>query len=1355
MRNPPGAATSPPSDISNAVLLVNPSHAHEFEQAFWQNFVDQSRAQGWRVVDLNFRKVPPPSGAESFIYPARLRDLSRRLASFSTMPLPPWASDDQIDLQVDWELRRWELNEYDASIRRGCVALCAFIDHVIRRLNPIAIITTNKIDHSNRFAYLAAQHYGISYRLAERSPLDTYLFERTGMFAESGRNDALKAIRAAQDDISSADRLAVAAELNRGILASPYGFRESEATPERKAPQRGDRPLFFMPLDNLLWTGWAQPAHPQGEIDYPVLRDPEAALKLIHRTVKALGGDLLIKPHPACREWPRIQQAAPELRFTEGDLDRLCDAAAVIVTFLTKVSYLGLAKGKPVVSFGTGLLDGLDITYEARSATDLRPTLEAALARDEIEQRVARFLDCLPDLAGTFFASGAEAARTLEGELADANVRAGRDVTTDEIRGLMTGTPTATPGGGTPRRGSRIAPTTVIFDVSRLLNERLERTGISRYARNVARGLVNGADGRWDVRFSVVPGPSTFGAHYERVRQELGRDITPLRAAIAAAESEHRPYLYHTPLGPLPPPDRFASGQRVITVHDILHLTMPIYDPAGHITPRVVGSIDLRRDATIFDSNYSMQEFKEAVGDEAELRKVIYLAADQAFDGPDPGALRPAVRTWLGEARYITFLCQADLRKEVGRMVRVASSWAGGDRGERRVVAVGAIDGLASFEAEIAAVPAALRDRFMFLSAPDDRELAALHSTAVAHLYLSKGEGFGLPPLESMRAGCPPIMLGNTSLGEVFKGWPLTLASDAGDDVIVGLLETLANDVAYDERLREAARTFSSAFSWDRHLDELTEFYEAVLDRPSNAVSHRDGSAPDQSGMPAPSGAEIDASQPGYLLVDDPQPRAGAGPIGRRRRTRARSLNRGVGIARRTLADLWRGRAWIAPALGWVATFAVLGFVPALASIQLPIWIVAGISALLFAGAYVVTRVHRSVKKLVRVTARLRRGRAAAKRRANQMARTLAQFDGAVRRLSEQRAELTTQVSSLQRTTYQREQALRAAIQQASATVEATGASLATRIDDVDRRLVEGGDAAAATGVALATRFDDVDRRLVEIGDAAATQSDDLRRLRERIATGERQIGDLRYPDASRCLVFFGHHKCASRFFRFEVFAQIAEMTGARVRRYVIREPPFHYSRMDDLDLMNIDFSDLGIATRDVVLFANATERSLKRITRAASDWRGVRAIRDPRQVLVSDYFHHRGDHPTEPNWVWDTLVRDQPLLRELPEEEGLLHELDHISREVIETQILARLDDPRILTIKVEDLSNDPRGSLTSIAQFLKVPDIAGIDLSRRYAGPDSGPWQEHLTPKIRKVFKKRYGQALIDLGYERDLDW
>ena len=866
---------TPIRERSNVVLLVNPSHLHPFEQGFLGGLRGGGGGPGWSAVDLNFRKVPAFPGIDILVHPARLRDLARRLAAFHAGRLPAWASDDLIDLQVDWEMRRWDLDERDPELRRGCEALCHFIDHVIRELNPLARLH----DQQDRPPELV--------RVPRRTPLrhripicgalpPRHVHRRAGGDVRRIRS-CYEFLRSAAGPADAVGERTEGEHIRRAILESPYGFRTGEASRSDIPARRPGAPLFVLPLDNLLWTGWSQLAHPQGDVDYPVFRDPEAALSAVHQAVAALGGELLVKPHPSCREWPGISRRLPELQFTDADLDVLCDAGDVIVTFLTKVSYLGLAKGKPVVSFGTGLLDGLGVTYEVSAPSELPGVLGAALRRDGLEEKVGRFTGLLPTLASSFVGSGRDAAHTLASELATAGIQPASKVTSAEVlRAVAPPAPVAGPARGGPRPGA----TPVIFDVTRLLNARIERSGISRYAMSVAKGLAANRIPGIEVSFAAALGPHIAAEHHDKVRRALGRDIAPLGDVLTAAASAAHPSIFHTPIGPFPPRNRLSSVRRVITIHDVLHLTMPIYDPVGLITPKIVESIDLQNDATIFDSRHSMEQFEQVMGASAALKTVIHLAADEAFSRPVPGDLPDPIRSWLRDSEYATFMCQVDPRKELPRMVRIAAEWAGDGANDRKVVVVGQASAQAAFEAELAPLPEDRRHRFLFQAAPDDRELAALYMGATAHLYLSSGEEFGLPPLEAMSAGCPAIVLSNSSLGEVFGGWRFALPADADDAAIVASLEKLSGARGNREQVRDEARKFAARYSWDRHLAELAALYDLVIPRPSNGASPRtrDTRTMSAAGTVATPGADSGGAQP---PAQPPAPRPAQPPAPR------------------------------------------------------------------------------------------------------------------------------------------------------------------------------------------------------------------------------------------------------------------------------------------------------------------------------------------------------------------------------------------------------------------------------------------------------------------------------------------
>jgi hypothetical protein len=235
--------------------------------------------------------------------------------------------------------------------------------------------------------------------------------------------------------------------------------------------------------------------------------------------------------------------------------------------------------------------------------------------------------------------------------------------------------------------------------------------------------------------------------------------------------------------------------------------------------------------------------------------------------------------------------------------------------------------------------------------------------------------------------------------------------------------------------------------------------------------------------------------------------------------------------------------------------------------------------------------------------------------------------------------------------------------------------------------------------------------------------------------------------------VFFGHHKCASRFFRLRLFAPIAKQNRWGVLTYKIQDPPFHFGSLPDLDLYNLDFARIRDGEPLVINLTNSTASTLTMISKANPNFRGLRVIRDPRQVLISAYFHHRDNHPTESQqgWVWDKLAIDQPRLRALSIEDGILYELDNISREILEQQLFAWSDDPRVLNERLENINQDRPEFLRKLQQHLNIPKMPEVDWSRTFSDSGAGDWQTYFTPRIRRAFDDRYGDQVEKLGYPR----
>lgn len=103
-----------------------------------------------------------------------------------------------------------------------------------------------------------------------------------------------------------------------------------------------------------------------------------------------------------------------------------------------------------------------------------------------------------------------------------------------------------------------------------------------------------------------------------------------------------------------------------------------------------------------------------------------------------------------------------------------------------------------------------------------DSELANLYSHAIALVYPSIYEGFGMPPLEAMNLGCPVITTKLTSLPEVC-GDAVYYINRENDSDFQQALVTLENNKELRHTLIEKGLKQAQKFSWNRSATKFIE----------------------------------------------------------------------------------------------------------------------------------------------------------------------------------------------------------------------------------------------------------------------------------------------------------------------------------------------------------------------------------------------------------------------------------------------------------------------------------------------------------------------------------------------------
>lgn len=113
-----------------------------------------------------------------------------------------------------------------------------------------------------------------------------------------------------------------------------------------------------------------------------------------------------------------------------------------------------------------------------------------------------------------------------------------------------------------------------------------------------------------------------------------------------------------------------------------------------------------------------------------------------------------------------------------------------------------------------------IKDRVVFLGFIPDSCLPGLYRGALALLFPSLYEGFGLPVVEAMACGTPVVTSKTTSLPEV-AGDAALLVDPLNTDEITQALERIVNDAALRAELTEKGLARARQFTWDDVVDKV------------------------------------------------------------------------------------------------------------------------------------------------------------------------------------------------------------------------------------------------------------------------------------------------------------------------------------------------------------------------------------------------------------------------------------------------------------------------------------------------------------------------------------------------------
>ncbi|HET7189686.1 MAG TPA: glycosyltransferase family 1 protein [Gemmatimonadaceae bacterium] len=270
-------------------------------------------------------------------------------------------------------------------------------------------------------------------------------------------------------------------------------------------------------------------------------------------------------------------------------------------------------------------------------------------------------------------------------------------------------------------------------------------------------------------------------------------------------------------------PVRHPKG--VMVIHDMAIIDRPeYYDPMYARLFGLVWPIAVKRAVHITTpSAFSRDRICERYGVPMERVTIVPLGVAPAwFD--DGNQSQELVRAAGVDRPYVLAVGAVSARKNYTRLLE-AWALAEGRLGDIDLVVVGR-SGL-KFSNVGAGFTAPRRVRY--LPHVSDETLRALYAHAVAFLYPSLYEGFGLPLLEAMAAGTPVLTSNVTSMPEVSDGAALLVDPLSTESIADGIWR-LCTDEGLRDELRAKGRARAAACTWERSAAMTLRVLEQVAD---------------------------------------------------------------------------------------------------------------------------------------------------------------------------------------------------------------------------------------------------------------------------------------------------------------------------------------------------------------------------------------------------------------------------------------------------------------------------------------------------------------------------------------------
>jgi glycosyltransferase involved in cell wall biosynthesis len=287
--------------------------------------------------------------------------------------------------------------------------------------------------------------------------------------------------------------------------------------------------------------------------------------------------------------------------------------------------------------------------------------------------------------------------------------------------------------------------------------------------------------------------------------------------------------VFHSPFYAFPKLEAIQHTAKVLTVYDLIPIlykekfTVSIYDNFLNS----INSINPNKDYIAAISQNTKNDLCNHLAIEPERVFVTPLAAGKTFyPVQDSSAIQAALSQYaIPVAPYFLSLCTLEPRKNLAFLVASFAALIEENPSlEVNLVLVGAVGWKNQALFTSLDHYSHLKHRVILAGYIPDSDLSSIYSGALAFVYPSIYEGFGLPPLEAMQCGIPVITSNTSSLPEVVGDAGIMIDPKDEDALCQAMLDIINNQTLRTELSRKGLER-AKQFSWAKCAEQTVNVY--------------------------------------------------------------------------------------------------------------------------------------------------------------------------------------------------------------------------------------------------------------------------------------------------------------------------------------------------------------------------------------------------------------------------------------------------------------------------------------------------------------------------------------------------